>query len=143
MRSICQSYAVPMEKPREPGNNTKAGKKQFYIDAFVWGFVLWLIGYLLGMILFFVVPSDMIGWVILPIGIIITLWALLKKIKGDSFNHYLLLAIAWTLIAIVFDYLFIVKALKPADGYYKLDVYLYYALTFVLPLAAYYRKRFI
>jgi hypothetical protein len=141
--SICQSCAVPMEKPREPGNNTNAEKKQFYTDAFVWGFVLWLIGYLLGMILFFVVPSDMIGWVILPIGIIITLWVLLKRIKGDSFNYYLLLAIAWTLIAIVFDYLFIVKALKPVDGYYKLDVYLYYALTFVLPLAAYYRKRFI
>jgi len=117
--------------------------QQFYIDAFGWGFVLWPIGYLLGMILFFVVPSDMIGWVILPIGIIITLWVLLKKIKGDSFNYYLLLSIAWTLIAIVFDYLFIVKALKPVDGYYKLDVYLYYALTFVLPLAAYYRKKFI
>lgn len=116
-------------------------KKQFYIDALVWGFVLWLIGYLLGMILFFVVRPDMIGWVILPIGIIITLWVLFKKIKGDSFQYYLLLTIAWTLIAIVFDYLFIVKALKPADGYYKLDVYLYYALTFILPLAAYYRKK--
>jgi hypothetical protein len=132
-----------MEKSNEHGYNTKAEKKQFYIDALVWGFVLWLIGYLLGMILFFVVPSDMIGWVILPIGIIITLWVLLKKINGDSFNYYLLLAIAWTLIAIVFDYLFIVKALKPVDGYYKLDVYLYYALTFILPLAAYYRKRLV
>jgi hypothetical protein len=51
------------------------------------------------------------------------------------------LAIVWTLIAIVFDYLFIVKALNPADGYYKLDVFLYYALTFILPLAAYTRKK--
>jgi len=114
--------------------------KNFYIDAFGWGFVLWLIGYLLGMILFFVVPLDMIGWVILPIGIIITLWILFKKIKGDSFNYYLYLAIAWTLSAIVFDYLFIIKALN-ADGYYKLDVYLYYALIFILPLAAYWRKK--
>jgi hypothetical protein len=132
-----------MEKSNEHGYNTKAENKQFYIDALVWGFVLWLIGYLLGMILFFVVPSDMIGWVILPIGIIITLWVLLKKIKGGSYNYYLFLAIAWTLIAIAFDYLFIVKALKPVDGYYKLDVYLYYTLTFILPLAAYYRKRLV
>jgi hypothetical protein len=80
------------------------------------------------MILFFVVPPDMIGWVILPIGIIFTLWVLFKKIKSDSFIYYLYLAIAWTLIAIVFDYLFIVKALN-AGGYYKLDVYIYYALT--------------
>ena len=115
-------------------------KKQFYMDVFVWGFVFWLIGYLLGMILFFVAPQDMIGWVILPIGIIITLWVLLKKIKGDSFNYYLHLAIVWTLIAILFDYLFIVKALN-ADGYYKFDVYVYYALTFILPLVAYYRKK--
>lgn len=116
-------------------------KKQFYIDAFAWGFLLWLIGYLLGIILFFVVSPDIIGWFILPIGVIITLWVLFKKIKGDSFPYYLYLAIIWTLIAIVFDYLFIVKALKPADGYYKLDVYLYYILTFILPLAAYSRKK--
>ena len=83
----------------------------------------------------------MIGWVILPIGIVITLWVLLKKIKGISFNYYLQLAIVWTLIAIVLDYLLIVKALNPADGYYKLDVYLYYALSFILPLAAYSRKK--
>ena len=125
--SFCQSCVMPMDK-------------HFYKDAFVWGFVLWLIGYLLGMILFFFVPTDMIGWIITPIGIIITLWVLFKKIEGDSFHYYLYLAIAWTLIAIVFDYLFIVKALKPADGYYKLDVYLYYVFTFILPLAVYYRK---
>jgi hypothetical protein len=124
----------------EFGANNKAVNKNFYIDAFGWGFVLWLIGYLLGMILFFVVPLDMIGWVILPIGIIITLWILFKRIKGDSLNYYLYLAIAWTLTAIVFDYLFIIKTLN-ADGYYKLDVYLYYALIFILPLAAYWRKK--
>ena len=82
----------------------------------------------------------MIGWVIMPIGIIITLFVLLKKIKKHAFNYYLMLAIVWTLIAIVFDYFFLVKLLKPADGYYKLDVYLYYALTFVLPLIVGLRK---
>jgi hypothetical protein len=124
----------------EFGKNAKTMKKQFYINAFGWGFVLWLIGYLLGMILFFVVPQDLIGWVILPIGIIITLWVLFKKIKGDSINYYLYLAITWTLIAIVFDYLFIIKALN-AEGYYKPDVYLYYVLTFILPFAAYLHKK--
>lgn len=37
--------------------------------------------------------------------------------------------LVWTLIAVLDDHLFIVRALKPADGYYKPDVYLYYALT--------------
>ncbi|MFZ2969681.1 MAG: hypothetical protein WA063_00885, partial [Minisyncoccia bacterium] len=61
---------------------------------------------------------------------------LFKKINGDSPRYYLLLGIAWMLIAIVSDYVFLVLVFKPADGYYKLDVYLYYAFTFILPLLA-------
>ena len=82
----------------------------------------------------------MIGWIIMPIGVVLTLWVLFKKIKGDSLKYYVGLAVCWTLIAVVFDYFFLVKAFKPADGYYKLDVYLYYALTFVLPIIAGWRK---
>ena len=44
------------------------------------------------------------------------------------------------LAAVVFDYLFIVKTLNPSDGYYKLDVYLYYVFTFIIPLFAGWRK---
>lgn len=114
--------------------------KQFYKDAFGWGFVLWIIGYVLGMILFAIVSPPMIGWIIMPIGTVITLWVLFKKIKGDSLRYYLLLAAAWTLIAVIFDYFFLVKLFNPADGYYKLDVYLYYILTFALPLIVGWRK---
>ena len=115
--------------------------KQFSKDALGWGFVLWLIGYGLGIMLFAVVPLNMIGWIITPIGTALTLWVLFKKVKGESFQYYLLLAITWTLIAIIFDYLFLVKVFKPADGYYKLDVYLYYVLTFILPLIAGWSKK--
>ena len=104
--------------------------------ALGWGVMLWFIGYMLGIALFFLLPVSVIGWVILPIGIIITLWVLLKKIKKQSMQYYIFLAFLWTAIAITFDYFFLVKVLKPEDGYYKLDVYLYYLLTFVLPLAA-------
>ena len=99
-----------------------------------WGILLWLIGYVLGFIFFFIMPKALIGWVIMPIGIVITLWVLLKKIKPNTLKHYLSLALVWTLIAIVFDYVFIVLTLKPAGGYYKPDVYLYYSITFLLPL---------
>lgn len=108
--------------------------KQFLTDAIGWGVGLWLFGYILGIILFMMVPPSMVGWVIMPIGIIATLWVLLKKINGHSLQYYFSLAVVWTLIAIVFDYVFLVKLFKPADGYYKLDVYLYYTLTFMLPL---------
>lgn len=108
--------------------------KTFLKDTLGWGFILWFIGYVLGIVLFKAVPPNILGWIIMPIGIIITLWVLFKKVKGNSFRYYALLAVIWTLIAIIFDYFFIVKIFKPTDGYYKLDVYLYYALTFLLPL---------
>ncbi len=107
--------------------------KQFLKDAFFWGFLLWLIGYVLGIVLFAIIPLSLIGWIIMPIGIFITLWVLLKKMKAYSFSYYVLLAIAWPLIAIICDFVFLVKMLKPIDGYYKADVYLYYSLTFILP----------
>src|SRR5579872_185849 len=114
--------------------------KQFSKDAFGWGFILWLIGYVLGIILFMIIPASILGWVIMPIGIIITLWVLLKKIKGDTFQYYVLLAIIWTIIAVIFDYLLIVKIFSPTDGYYKLDVYLYYIFTFFLPIVIGWRR---
>ena len=52
--------------------------RQFTKDALGWGFVLWLIGYVLGILFFAFVPSNLIGWVIMPIGIAVTLWILLK-----------------------------------------------------------------
>jgi hypothetical protein len=114
--------------------------KQFLKETFGWGFILWLIGYLLGMILFFIVPPAFIGWVITPIGILITLWVLFKKIKGTGLKFYLELAAIWTLLAIILDYIFIVKMLKPVGGYYKPDVYLYYVSIFVLPLIVFWFK---
>jgi hypothetical protein len=131
-----------LESPSRTGHNYPDMNlnKQFYKDALGWGTVLWLIGYALGIVLFASVPLSMIGWIILPIGTIITLWVLFRKVKSEAFQYYLLLAVSWTLIAAAFDYFFLVKAFKPADGYYKLDVYLYYILTFVLPLFVGWRK---
>ena len=109
--------------------------KQFLKDALIWGFLLWLIGYALGFVFFAFVPATLLGWVIMPIGTAIALWVLIKKIKGENLGYYFKVAIVWVIIAMVFDYFFLVKMLKPEDGYYKLDVYLYYVLTFILPIA--------
>ena len=113
---------------------------QFVKDAFGWGFVLWIIGYALGMMLFALVPVNLIGWIIMPIATVITLWVAFRKVKGATLRYYCLVGLVWMLIAVVGDYLFIVKALKPVDGYYKLDVYLYYALTLAIPVFAGWRK---
>lgn len=110
--------------------------KRFLRDGLGWGFVLWLIGYVLSFILFFMVQPIMIGWIIAPIGTIITLLVLFKKIRGNNFRYYLNLGMVWLLLAIILDYLFIVKLLSPT-GYYKPAVYLYYGLTLMLPMLVY------
>ena len=115
-------------------------EKKFLVDGFGWGIGLWLVGYVLGIILFAAVPPNLIGWVIMPIGILLTLWVLVKKINGEHMVYYLKTGLIWTITAIVLDYLFLVSLFKPADGYYKLDVYIYYALTFILPLVVGYFK---
>lgn len=114
--------------------------KKVFVDILGWGFLLWLIGYGLGIMLFVLVPPTVIGWIITPIGTAITLFVLFKKIRSTSFSYYLLISVSWLLIAVVCDYLFLVKAFKPADGYYKLDVYFYYFLTFALPILVGWRK---
>lgn len=114
---------------------------QLLKDSLGWGFVLWLIGYILGIALFFVVRPSLIGWVIAPVGVVITLWVLLRRVKANRLQYYAIVAVVWTLIAVVFDSLFIVKAFNPPDGYYKPDVYLYYVLTFIAPLAVGWWKR--
>ena len=115
--------------------------KQLLKDSLGWGIVLWLIGYILGIVFFFIVPQNLIGYFITPIGIIITFWVLFKKIKSNSLNHYLVLSFSWMLIAIVLDYFFIVKGFNSGQNYYKVDVYLYYALTFTMPLIAGWKKK--
>jgi hypothetical protein len=107
---------------------------QLLKDALGWGFILWLVGYALGIVLSLVVPVAVVGWLIMPIGVLLTLLVLLKRVMAESLQYYVVLAVTWTLIAVVFDYFLLVKAFNPLDGYYKLDVYLYYACTFFLPL---------
>lgn len=107
---------------------------KFLKDALGWGFVLWLIGYVLGIVFFMLVPVALIGWIIAPIGIAITLWVLYKKIHSEKFKYYLKLGVVWVTIAVILDYVFLVMMFKPEDGYYKLDVYLYYLFTISLPL---------
>jgi len=104
-----------------------------FLNTISWGFALWLFGYILGFVFFAFVPKDLLGWTIMPFGAAVTLWVLFKKIARKEFKCYIGLGIFWTLIAIIFDYFFIVKLLNSHD-YYKSDVYVYYLLTFLLPI---------
>lgn len=108
-------------------------KGKIFLNTLFWGLILWLFGYVLGIVFFAFVPKDLIGWYILPLGVALTLWVLIKKIVREEFGCYVGLGIVWTVLAALLDYLLIVKLFQTSD-YYKLDVYVYYILTFALPI---------
>ena len=100
------------------------------------GLLQWFAGYVLGFVFYAFVPAELIGWFVMPLAVGLTCLVLWKWVRVDSMRDALLLGLAWSTIAIACDYFFLVKLLKPPDGYYKVDVYLYYLLMFALPVAA-------
>jgi hypothetical protein len=113
----------------------------FVRDMLGWGLLLWLFGYLLGFAFYGFVTPAFIGWYLMPLGIAVTCLVLWKRVRIASMSNAVLLGVGWSVIAIVCDYFFIVKLLNPPDGYYKLDVYIYYILTFALPVGATWLRR--
>lgn len=111
-------------------------------DCLGWGVLLWSAGYLLGFLFFPLVPAQTIGWYVMPLGLALTGAILWKWVRVDTLGSAVFLGVSWCAIAILLDYVFIVQLLKPADGYYKLDVFLYYLSALTLPpLAALMRRR--
>jgi hypothetical protein len=110
-------------------------------DVLGWGFGLWLIGYLLGLAFFAVVPASQIGWYVMPLALAVTCFVLWRRIAIGSIRDGVLIGIGWTAIAVACDYIFIVKLFNPPDGYYKPDVYLYYLSTLLLPIGAAWLRR--
>ena len=113
----------------------------FVRDMLGWGLLLWLFGYLLGFAFCGFVTPAFIGWYVMPLGIAATCFILWKRVRIASMSNAVLLGVGWSVIAIVCDYFFIVKLLNPPDGYYKLYVYVYYILTFALPVTATWLRR--
>ena len=100
------------------------------------GIFFWLIGYLAGILLFFTPFAGSMGWIILviftPFTIAVTWWWFRPR-EQLSLQYYAGVGIAWMLIAVVLDYLFIVLLFR-AVAYYAPDVFLYYALMFLIPV---------
>jgi len=99
------------------------------------GTVLWLIGYLASMALFFSPLAGIMGWILLaiftPVTIAIAWWWFSKR-ERLPLQYYAGVGVAWTLIAVVLDYLFIVLLFQAT--YYGPDVFVYYVLTFLIPV---------
>ena len=107
-----------------------------YKDTAGLGTLLWLIGYLASMVLYFSPLSYSLGWIILAVFTPFTVWVTwwwFRKRELLPLQYYAGVGAAWTLIAVVLDYLFIVLLFN-APAYYGPDVFLYYALMFLIPV---------
>jgi hypothetical protein len=115
----------------EPDNTQQTLK-----DTAGLGIFFWLVGYLAGMVLFFTPFKDNMGWIIAaiftPFTILVTWWWFRNR-GYLSTEYYAGIGVAWALIAVVLDYLFIVRLFN-SPAYYAPHIYLYYALMFLIPV---------
>lgn len=113
----------------------KGFAKKRRVDVFVFGILLWVMGFVGSLILYPFVSLDIMGWILFaiftPVTILISYFRFRKR--DMKFFYYLMTGVFWMLIAIVLDYIFIVKLLSSVD-YYKLDVFVYYIVTFLIPV---------
>jgi hypothetical protein len=109
--------------------------KQWIKDTAGPGVVLWLIGYLASLALFFSPYAGIMGWILLVIFTPVTsaiAWWWFRSREPLSLQYYAGVGVAWMLIAVVLDYLFIVLLFQAT--YYGPDVFVYYAVTFLIPV---------
>ncbi len=73
------------------------------LEDAAWGFWLWLLGYVLGILFFAFVPVAYIGLAVTPFLLAAAIWACIRQFKGKGDNVLYLLAIgiAWLLIALL------------------------------------------
>ena len=109
--------------------------KQLVKDTAGLGTALWLMGYLASLVLFFSPYAGVMGWILIafftPVTIAIVWWWFRKR-ERLPLQYYAGAGVAWVLIAVVLDYLFIVQLFQA--NYYGTDVFVYYAATFLIPV---------
>lgn len=117
---------------------------QQFTDTVGFGFLLWFIGYLMG---FFIItipgyPEIMMNPMILaPFsllgGFVTAAFAYIRFRKRAKVNwqYALLLGISWSAVAVILDFIFIVLLFN-AQGYYRLHIFIYYAITLVVASAS-------
>lgn len=103
-------------------------------DAALPGILLWLLGYVASLVLFFTPFSGVMGWIMIiiftPVTFVFVWWWF--KGRTRSLAYYAGAGLAWAALAAVLDYLFIVLLFQAA--YYGPDVFVYYAITFLVPV---------
>lgn len=108
--------------------------KEWIKDTVGLGTFFWMFGYLASIVLFFSPFAGTMGWIITavftPFTIAITWWWFRER--NLALTYYAVVGTVWTVVAVALDYLFIVQLFQAT--YYGPDVFVYYALTFLIPV---------
>ena len=104
-------------------------------DTLGCGVLLWLLGFGFGMAIYPFIAVANIGWCILVVLIPVTGYVASRRLANThrSFKHMLMMAVAWVGIAAAADYKVLVQVMH-VQHYFKLDVYVYYGFTFLMPI---------
>ena len=116
-------------------NGKNISMKQWIKDTAGLGIAFWLVGYLASLALFFSPYAGIMGWILLAVFTPVTVaiaWWWFKKRESLDLQYYAGVGVAWVLIAVVLDYLFIVQMFQAS--YYEPDVFVYYIVTFLIPV---------
>jgi len=111
------------------------------VDTLFTGILVWAIGYAMG---FYIItipgypdvmmqPSVLIG--VSAVGILVTggiAYLRFRRRSGLGWGYALVVGASWLVVALVFDFLFIVL-LFGAYGYYRPHILVYYLLTLIVP----------
>lgn len=113
----------------------QTGFKTRFVDTLLFGSAIWVLGYVASIILYSFVPNSLLGWILFVIFTPLTIYIAYLRFNGrkETVAYYSVVALVWVVLAIVFDYVFIVKAFN-TQSYYKADVFVYYLTTFIVPL---------
>lgn len=109
--------------------------KPFLKDAVGGGLILWAVGFLLGMILFTFVDIAIMGWIIMPMVVLvaIVLAARMAKKRAASIAYFFSVGVVWLVIPLLLDYVILVRGYD-AENYYDLDIMIYYASMLLIPV---------
>jgi hypothetical protein len=118
----------------QPGGPAEKSWQQF-TDTFGLGLSLWLIGYIASILLFFLVPAGMIGWILFVLFTPLLVAVTFARFRNRSIplRYYVIIAVIWVGIAIIADFLFIVLLFNPAN-YYHASVLIYYLEMILAPV---------
>jgi hypothetical protein len=108
--------------------------KQILTDTAGLGTFLWLLGYFASLLLYTTPLQPLMGWILLivftPVTVAVAFWWF--RWRSLPLEYYVRVGLAWMAIAVVLDYLFIVLLFSAT--YYGADVFVYYALAFIIPV---------